>query len=177
MADHPEMHSDHLQAPTPRPTKWKLVGDMLELGDRFVHRDLVPMCIAPDEDSGGSMVGFFDVQGIQAFDLPATEVAEAFAWVRQQAWSDEDDLDGDLGDPSLDDEESTICPHCGQDHEQDRYNAWMSMVALSTTDVDPVAPRYRMLGSLIAYVIVSLMTQPTAPAIMDEWVRRAKGKA
>jgi SSS family solute:Na+ symporter len=34
-----------------------------------------------------------------------------------------------------------------------------------------------MLGSMIGYVIVSLMTRPTAPEIMGEWVRRVKGQA
>jgi SSS family solute:Na+ symporter len=34
-----------------------------------------------------------------------------------------------------------------------------------------------MLGSLIAYVLVSLMTSPTPVAVMTEWVKRAKGKA
>ncbi|MHB1205809.1 MAG: sodium:solute symporter family protein [Rhodospirillaceae bacterium] len=45
-------------------------------------------------------------------------------------------------------------------------------------NIDADEPIYvGMIGSLIAYVIVSLMTQPTAPAIMAEWVRRSKGKA
>ena len=42
-------------------------------------------------------------------------------------------------------------------------------------NIDADEPIYiGMLGSLIAYVIVSLMTPPTAPAVMAEWERRSQ---
>jgi SSS family solute:Na+ symporter len=42
-------------------------------------------------------------------------------------------------------------------------------------NIDADEPIYvGMAGSLIVYVIVSLMTQPTPPAVMNEWLRRAK---
>ena len=45
-------------------------------------------------------------------------------------------------------------------------------------DIDADQPIYvGMLGGLVAYVIVSLMTAPTAPAVMEEWLRRSKKKA
>ena len=34
-----------------------------------------------------------------------------------------------------------------------------------------------MLGSLIAYVVVSLMTAPTPAAVMEEWLRRVRKTA
>ena len=44
-------------------------------------------------------------------------------------------------------------------------------------NIDADEPIYAgMVGSLIVYVIVSLLTQPTPPAVMEEWVRRSSRK-